>query len=216
MGIVEKLYRSCLGRVMSKAVNLVALLHKPFMVYGIVDPASRKFRKWTRISSTVKILNKERLSIGDHVWIWHHSILDATDGLTIGEGVQMGSWVGIFTHGSENAVRLLGRQYVHIPSMERLGYTRGSVTIGEYSFVGPGSIVLSGVTIGKGCLISAGSLVNRNIPDYSYVSGSPAQTKGRTTEIDKWFFREYDFSETYYDSDALAEIKKSESARTQS
>lgn len=209
MRIVEKMYRSCLGRVMSKAAELVALIHKPFMVYGIVDPASRKFRKWTRISSSVIISNKRQLSIEDHVWIWHNSILDASaDTIRIGEGVQMGSWVGIFTHGSENSVRLLGRQYVHIPKQKRLGYTRGGVTIGAYSFVGPGSIVLAGVSIGKGCLISAMSLVNRDVPDYSYVSGNPAIIKGRTIDIDKWFFRTHDFSDTYYDPEALEEIQK--------
>lgn len=209
MQLLERLYRSPLGRTMSFVGHVVARLQTPFMVYGFVDPATRKFRKYTRMSSTVLIMNKKRLAVGDHVWVWHYSILDATEGLTLEEGCQIGAWVGIFTHGSERAIRLLGKQFVHIPNTERKGYTRGSVRIGAYTFVGAGSVILPGVTIGKGCLIGTGTLVTKSVPDYSIVVGSPGQVKGSTLDLDKKAFAEFDFSETYYDADALALIKKS-------
>lgn len=191
---------------MSIVARAYAGLHRPFMVYGYYDHGSRTFRKYVRMSSTVTIMNEEALAIGDHVWVWHHSILDATAGLVIEEGCQIGAWVGIFTHGSQHSIRLLGERYVHIPAGERRGYTRGRVKIGAYTFIGAGAMVLPGVTIGKGCLIGAGALVTQDIPDYSIVVGSPGEIKGRTTDIDRRFFREHDFSETYYDSRALAEI----------
>jgi serine acetyltransferase len=79
------------------------------------------------------------------------------------------------------------------------------VKIGAYSFLGAGSIVLPGVTIGKGCLIAAGTIVGKDVPDFSVVVPS-GEIRARTTDLDRRFFRTHDFSETYYDSQALAEV----------
>lgn len=205
---LESLYRSPFGRAMSILANAYARLHKPFMVYGYADPATGQFRKYTRISSTVHIMNRKALTIGEGVWVWHHTILDATEGLIIEDGVQIGVWVGVFTHGSEYSVRLLGKQFVHIPNAERKGYTRGSVKIGAYSFIGAGSVILPGVQIGKGCLIGTGALVTKDVPDYSIVVGQPGKVKGSTIDIDLRKFEEHDFSDTYYDIEALKLIQE--------
>jgi acetyltransferase-like isoleucine patch superfamily enzyme len=172
------------------------------MVYGYQDKKKNVYRKYTRISSTASIINKKALTIGDYVWVWHYSILDATEGLEI-----EGAWVGIFTHGSEHAIRLLGNKFVHIPNYERLGYTRGTVKIGAYSYLGAHSIVLPGVMIGKGCLIGAGTLVTKSIPDYSIVTGNPEKIRGRTVDLDRRFFSSRDYSDTYYDKVALEIIR---------
>jgi acetyltransferase-like isoleucine patch superfamily enzyme len=208
MKFAERLYRSPFGRIMSSMAHLLARIQQPFMLYGYYDYASKSFRKWTRMSSDVIIMNKERLAVGDHVWVWHHSIIDATEGLTIEEGVQVGAWVGIFTHGSERAVRLLGPQFINILNNERLGYTRGSVNIGAYTFIGAGSVILPGVTIGKGCLIGTGTLVTKDVPDYAIVVGSPGIIKGSTLDLDEKFVRENDLTSTYYDPQALSLIKQ--------
>lgn len=205
--LLEKTYRSPLGRLMSWLAALVANTQRPFMLYGYYDHSSKLFRKYTRMSSSTVIMNKKALSVGENVWVWHYSILDATEGITIGEGAQIGAWVGIFTHGSENSIRLLGQQFVNIPNTQRQGYTRGAVNIGNYTFIGAGSKILPGVTIGKGCLIGAGALVTSNIPDFSIVVGSPGKIKGSTIDFDQKFFDEHDFSETYYDSTALEMIR---------
>lgn len=210
MRLTERLYRSPLGRVMSTLAHAVATMQRPFMVYGYRDPTTGQFRKWTRVSSTLVVMRKERLALGDHVWVWHHSILDATEGLVIEEGVQIGAWVGIFTHGSENAVRLLGRQFVHIPNTERKGYTRGAVKIGAYSFIGAGAIILPGVTIGKGCLVGSGALVMHDLPDHAIAIGSPARVKGSTTALDLRWCKRHDFAQTYYDPEVFAALPQRE------
>lgn len=207
MRLLERMYRSPMGRMMSVVANTIARFHKPFMVYGYVDPASKQFRKYTRMSSTVTIMNEKAFSVGNHVWVWHYSVLDATEGLIIEEGCQIGVWVGIFTHGSENAIRLLGKQFIHIPNTGRKGYSRGGVRIGAYTFVGAGSVILPGTTIGKGCLVGTGTLVTEDVPDYSIIVGQPGKIRGRTIDLDAKFFAEHDFSDTYYDSVALSEIR---------
>lgn len=206
--LFEKLYRSPLGIVMSIVASVYARMLSPFMIYGYFDQPSGKFRKFTRWSSSVTIMNRSSLSIGEQVWIWHYTILDATEGLTIGDGCQIGAWVGIFTHGSEASIRLLGPKFVNIPNNKRMGYTRGKVKIGEYTFIGAGSVILPGVTIGKGCLIGSGTLVTQDIPDYSIVVGAPGKIKGSTLDLDKRYFEEHDYSDTYYSEDALNLLKE--------
>jgi acetyltransferase-like isoleucine patch superfamily enzyme len=188
---------------MSIVGHQYAKLQQPFMIYGYKDPGTHRFQKYTRISSSAVIVNEKNLSLADHVWVWHYSVLDATEGLKIDEGCQIGAWVGIFTHGSQNSIRLLGRQYVNIPSTERKGYTRGAVKIGAYTFVGAGAIVLPGVTIGKGCLIGAGTLVTKDVPDYSIVAGSPGQVRGSTLDLDRKYLTDPEIAQTYYEPSLL-------------
>lgn len=204
---LERLYRSPLARPMSAVARRLSAIQRPRMVYGFPDSRTGQFRKHTRVSGTAVIINRSGLSMADHVWVWHHSILDATEGLEIGEGAQIGAWVGLFTHGSESSIRLMGRTFIDVPNTERIGYTRGGVIIGSYSFIGAGSAVLPGVRIGKGCLIAAMSLVTRDVPDYGIVRGQPAKIIGDTREYDAKNFPNLDYASTYYDAGALSHIQ---------
>jgi acetyltransferase-like isoleucine patch superfamily enzyme len=49
------------------------------------------------------------------------------------------------------------------------------VVIGEGSFIGTKTIILPNVRIGKGCVVGAGSVVTRDIPDFCVAFGSPAK-----------------------------------------
>jgi maltose O-acetyltransferase len=52
------------------------------------------------------------------------------------------------------------------------------VQIEDYVFVGPRSIILPGVKIGKGAVIAAGAVVTANVPDFAIVGGVPAKVIG--------------------------------------
>jgi acetyltransferase-like isoleucine patch superfamily enzyme len=56
------------------------------------------------------------------------------------------------------------------------------ISIGEFSFVGRNCILMPGVSIGKGCVIGAGSVVRGVIPDYSIVIGNPAKVVADSRE----------------------------------
>ncbi|MCT7544578.1 acyltransferase [Aliarcobacter cryaerophilus] len=159
--------------------------------------------KKTRISSNVKIIRKNKLDIRDNVWVWHHTILDASgeNGIIVGEGCQIGAWVGIFTHSSHIAIRLLGEKYITLN--QRIGYVNGGVEIGDYTFIGAGCYILPGVKIGKGCLISAGSIVTKSVPEYSIVSGNPAKVIASTLKFDKKYFKEKIVQENYFDKEII-------------
>lgn len=56
------------------------------------------------------------------------------------------------------------------------------VTICENSFIGAGSIILPGTTIGKWCIVGAGAVVKGLIEDYAIVAGNPAKIIGYTNQ----------------------------------
>lgn len=52
--------------------------------------------------------------------------------------------------------------------------TKGCVNIEEDVWIGSNSVILPGVTIGRGSIIGAGSVITKNIPKYSVAFGNPA------------------------------------------
>jgi acetyltransferase-like isoleucine patch superfamily enzyme len=50
-----------------------------------------------------------------------------------------------------------------------------SVTIADQVYIGPGSIILPGVTIGRGAVVTAGSVVSGNVRELTMVQGNPAR-----------------------------------------
>lgn len=175
------------------------------MVYGFYNRPQKVFFKSIRVSSTVKILNKEKLDIEDNVWVWHHSIVDASNGVRIGRGTQIGAWVGIFTHSSHVSIRLMGEDY--IKCNERIGYISGEVEIGRYVFIGAGAVILPNVKIGDGAIVSAGAVVNKDISAGSIVSGNPARVIGNIIKIDSRFFDNKIVKESYFDKQLLNEYQ---------
>lgn len=53
--------------------------------------------------------------------------------------------------------------------------TKGAVVLEDDVWLGQGVTVLSGVRIGKGACVAAGSLVNKDVPPYAIVGGVPAK-----------------------------------------
>lgn len=53
--------------------------------------------------------------------------------------------------------------------------SKGPIIIKDDVWIGTDSIILSGVTIGQGAIIGAGTVVSKNIPPYAIAIGNPAQ-----------------------------------------
>lgn len=53
--------------------------------------------------------------------------------------------------------------------------SQNSVVIGDYSWIGINVTIVGDVTIGKHCVIAAGSVVTSSVPDYCVVAGVPAK-----------------------------------------
>jgi acetyltransferase-like isoleucine patch superfamily enzyme len=140
-------------------------------------------RPCTRISPSTCIEHEEGLVLGDHVYIGPFNLLEASGGITLGEGVQVTSHCSIITHSSHRSMRLLGRAYV-TNTQARPGWIEGPVVIGAYSFIGPHSLIEAGTQLGRGTLVCAGSVVRGQHPDFAVLRGNPAQVVGDTRRTD--------------------------------
>jgi acetyltransferase-like isoleucine patch superfamily enzyme len=58
----------------------------------------------------------------------------------------------------------------------------GRIEIGEETFVGARSIIMPGVMIGRNCVVGAGSVVTKDVPDYTVVVGTPARKISTTQD----------------------------------
>ena len=162
--------------------RLISLAWGPRSVGGFVR-GDGEYLPNTRVSNSAAIFARDRLDVGDHVFIGHFSVLDATYGLAIGEGCQIGFFTGIFTHSSHSAIRLYGRSYVDVA--EKKAYGTRPVSIGPYTFVGAHATILPGTRLGKGSVVSAYSLVKGEFPDFAILSGNPAVVVGDTRQADE-------------------------------
>ncbi|MFA6400488.1 MAG: acyltransferase [Salinivirgaceae bacterium] len=107
-----------------------------------------------------------KLTIGNNVGI-SGSTLSALSAITIGNNVLIGSGCVISDSDSHPI----------LPS-ERKDPSKTlttPITIEDNVFIGARTIVLKGVTIGKGSVIGAGSVVTKSIPSNSIAAGNPAR-----------------------------------------
>lgn len=143
----------------------------------------------TRISNTTHIGNPEKLLLGNNVFIGHYNMIDASNGIEIGDGCQLTNYISILNHSSHIAIRLYGAGYTK--ESRPKAYFNGSVKIGKYTFVGPHSVIMPGTTIGKGSLVSAYSYVKGEFEDFSIISGNPAKKVGDTRDMDQKYLDQY-------------------------
>ena len=57
------------------------------------------------------------------------------------------------------------------------------VSIGARCFIGGGSTILPGVTIGDDCIVGAGAVVFQDAPPRSIIGGNPARIVRRDIEV---------------------------------
>ena len=69
-------------------------------------------------------------------------------------------------------------------TIKEQGVVRADVVIEDDCWIGCNVTVLSGVTIGRGSIVAAGAVVNKDVPPYSIVGGVPARLlKPRKPEV---------------------------------
>lgn len=107
------------------------------------------------------------LKVGNNSSIGPYSYIGCSGYIEIGENVMMSPRVSIY---SEN------HNFVDVDkSMIEQGVTRSFVKIEDDCWIAANSIILAGVTVGKGSIVAAGSVVTKDVPPYSIVGGNPAK-----------------------------------------
>lgn len=110
---------------------------------------------------------KNEMHIGDETWIGQMCFMHSAGGIRIGSRVGIGVNVTILTSQHQE----LGRAVPPLSSPVEMA----PVVIEDEVNLGVGSIVLPGVTIGRGAKIGAGSVVTHDVAPYSVVAGAPAR-----------------------------------------
>lgn len=123
-----------------------------------------------------------RCDYGDHVFIGNNTyinynccFLDSAK-VTIGDYVYMGPNCNIFTpcHPIHHELR-----------KEKVTEYALPVTVGSHSWIGGDVVITPGVTIGENCVIGAGSVVTKNIPDNSIAVGNPCKVIRQVNDKDR-------------------------------
>lgn len=167
-------------------------LFRKIKPYGIIIPKSSFFEKPNLVIGGGNMHIGESCTIGHSAWLAAYENYRGQcfkPKLIIGNNVKIGNFVCI-TCIDEITVEdgCLFSEYVYIsdhyhgydpidniePAKQPL-FSKGKVRIGCNTFVGYRVTILSGVTIGKNCVIGAHSVVTKSFPDYSMVAGVPAK-----------------------------------------
>ena len=103
--------------------------------------------------------------IGDYTRIGLHNTVIGP--VTIGSHVNLaqGITVTALNHNFEDCGRRIDEQ----------GVSTRPVTIGDDVWIGTNAVVLPGVTIGSHCVVAAGAVVTKDVPDHTLVGGVPAK-----------------------------------------
>lgn len=167
------------------------------MVGGYKRESDGVFLPKTRISNSTFIDHPKGFNIANDVYIGHHNFIECSNGVKIETGCQVTSFISITSHSSHDSIRLYGAHYQGKSNL--IGYQKGAVEIGAYTYIGPHSTIMPGSKIGKGCLISAYSYVSGEFPDFSIIKGNPASVVGSTKDRDLKYLEENPELKGYYD-----------------
>ena len=142
----------------------------------------------------IDALSRHGIVLGDRVSIGKHTIIEATgilselgDGLVMGHDSNLGDYCYLGAGGGvkigENV--LVGQRVsfhaadhifarTDIP-IKHQGSTQKGITVDSDCWLGSGATILDGVTIHRGAVVAAGSVVTKDVPAFTVVAGVPAR-----------------------------------------
>ncbi|MGH8107794.1 MAG: acyltransferase [Arenimonas sp.] len=114
--------------------------------------------------------DKARIKLGEDVFVGFNCEFDISENLTIGNHALIAPGCFITDHNHRHAAnKLIAEQ----------GCETAPVILEDDVWLGAHVVVLPGVTIGRGAIVAAGSVVNRSVESMSIVAGVPAREIGR-------------------------------------
>ena len=153
-----------------------------------------------------ELLRKIFASVGKGTWVNQPITLAMGSTVTIGEGCYINSGLTLIDDYNITICDhvLIGTNVTLCttghPIDPEMRVTHGMysfpITIGEGAWLGANTVVLPGITIGKFAVVGAGSIVTRDIPDYTVAVGNPCRPIRKINEHDKeYYWRDRRFDE---------------------
>jgi acetyltransferase-like isoleucine patch superfamily enzyme len=149
---------------------------------------ARRFGNNVRIGSGVGFTHLETFEIGDGVFIGAQAYIQGRfDGVTrIGNHVWIGPQAYLDARhlilddyvGWGPGAKVLGSAHTGLPidrAIIESDLEIRPVYVQAWADIGTGSILLPGVTVGKGSIVGAGAVVTRDVPPFAIVAGVPAR-----------------------------------------
>ena len=128
------------------------------------------------LKGSLKQAIKEGMKVGKNVQIGGDVNFGSEPYLiTLHDNVRISSDVLFITHDGGNFAFRHRKEYKNVNRF-------GKIEIESYSFIGARVTIMPGVHVGKNCVIGAGSLVTKSVPDNSVVCGVPAKIICSTEE----------------------------------
>ncbi len=135
---------------------ILKLIHKSFLyIYALIDHEAFAKHIGVNLGHNVHIYGNPIKMFGTEPWC-----------ITLGNNVHLTRDVVFITH---DGGTLLFRD--KNPDLE----ITKPIIVGNNVYIGIRSLILPGVNIGNNCIIAAGSVVTKNVPDNSVVGGIPAK-----------------------------------------
>lgn len=131
------------------------------------------------VGKEVKIYSPLRVDLGKNISIGEYSLINQnctlldTGSIQIGRRVLIGPDVKMYT--ATHSLNPIERYEKQNDGSYFIQTSAKGIVIEDDVWVGGGSIILPGVTIGQGSIIGAGSVVTKDVPSYTIVAGNPAQ-----------------------------------------
>jgi acetyltransferase-like isoleucine patch superfamily enzyme len=110
----------------------------------------------------LRLYTRGEISIGDHSVIDRDCVLDGRGGISIGANVNLAPEVMVLTA-------------YHDPDSDNFVGIEKGVVIEDHVWIATRAMILPGVTIGRGAVVGAGSVVTKDVQAGTIVAGNPAR-----------------------------------------
>jgi acetyltransferase-like isoleucine patch superfamily enzyme len=121
--------------------------------------------------NTILSCNEAVIETGDLISIGPFCFFASKGGIRLGSGVSIGSGTHLMAggHVSEDP---------DAPVLKQARTALG-ITVEDNVWIGSGAKLLDGVSIGRNSIVAAGSVVSKDVPEYSIAMGNPARVVGK-------------------------------------
>lgn len=140
---------------------------------------------WRNIAHPIKYARHIGVTIGKNCLIDTKGWSTEPYLIFVGDNVQITRGVSIHTHGGSHVARKSN------PDFDCFG----KVVIEDDAYIGACSQIMPGVTIGRGALVAAGSIVTKSVPQYTVVAGNPARI---ICSVDEYINKNSEFNVNTY------------------